>query len=488
MMRKILSVIVLALVVLMVVPVHTEAKVVTTQLPLDIEYVRLNGDKLHENGQTVNPTVIDDLEREQSLSVTVSVANNGVDIQSTVDENGDGVVDANDIKHIAVELTDVNVYASIEGYDQHPGYITGAEEDLEEDLADGHAQTFKFSLDLPSDLDQGDYVLLVRAQGTIKNFDEAIAEGASFDHSRQTKIKEYAITVDAKDHSMTIKDVIFAPASTVKAGTSLLTKVRVMNSGNQDDTEGVQVKVTIPQLGLEATDWLEELDEEESSSSEQLWVIIPKCTAAGTYDVNVDVWFEDGDHKVSTTRQITVYENENCVVGQEETPAPQETTVLTVGTSTQNVVKGEAGVVYPVTISNQGSAAKTYVLNVDGYQSWAQTSVSPSNVLVVNPGQATAAYVHVSALDGASAGEHMFSLAVNSGVETLEQFVVKANVQEGSVEKAPAEKEGSSTTQVLTIVLIVLIVVLVLLGLIIGFSKLRGKDEDLDEDDEQTYY
>lgn len=482
MMRKILSVLVLLLVVLMAVPVNTEAKVVTTKLPLHIEYVKINGDKLHENVETQNPLSIDDLEREQEISVTVQVAAIGVE----VDTNADGVLD-----HVPVDISDLGVYASIGGYDMHNGEITGSEQDLEADLEDGHAQTFKFTMKLPYNLDQGDYVFFVRANGRVANADEkfgTVVVGDLFQHTSLTETKEYAIRIDAKDHSVTIKDVMFSPSSTVKAGTSLLTKVRVKNTGNMDDQEGIQVKVTIPELGLEATDWLEELNEEESSSSEQLWVIVPKCTKAGTYDVKVDVYFEDGDHKASTTKQITVYENENCVEGKQDAPQEQETTVLTVGTATQNVVKGQAGVVYPVTISNMGKTAKTYVINVDGYQNWGQVSVSPSNVLVVNPGQAAASYVHVAALETATPGEHMFSVVVNSGAEQLEQFVVKANVQDSGKAAAPVDAgKSTSARDVLTVVLIVLIVVLVLLALVIGFNKLRSKNDE-DEEDDQTYY
>jgi len=87
----------------------------------------------------------------------------------------------------------------------------------------------------------------------------------------------------------------------------------------------------------------------------------------------------------------------------------------------------------------------------------------------------------------------MFSLKVTSGAETLKEFAMKASVQESEDNKKGSGSDFASwgsIKRVLEIGLVVLVVLLVILGLIIGFSRLKGDDDDLDDDDgkSETYY
>ena len=82
----------------------------------------------------------------------------------------------------------------------------------------------------------------------------------------------------------------------------------------------------------------------------------------------------------------------------------------------------------------------------------------------------------------------MFVLKVSSGGEVLKEFSLKANVVAGE-EPQPVPGQWATIKRVLEIGLVVLVVLLVILGLIIGFSKLRGKDDAADEDNKsETYY
>ena len=83
----------------------------------------------------------------------------------------------------------------------------------------------------------------------------------------------------------------------------------------------------------------------------------------------------------------------------------------------------------------------------------------------------------------------MCTLTVTSGAETLKEFVLKSNVVEG--EATPTATNWGGVKKVLEIGLVVLVVLLVILGLIIGFSRLKGSDEDFDDEDDnksETYY
>jgi len=186
------------------------------------------------------------------------------------------------------------------------------------------------------------------------------------------------------------------------------------------------------------------------------------------------------------SKLVTIVAGDLC---QKASDKEQPKTIITVGPTTQEVTQGQGGVIYPLTVSNAGMDARTYVVTADGYQAWADVTISPQNIVVLQPGEAKAMFVQLAAKADAPVGENMFTLTVTSGTETLKQFVLKASVAEG--EEAPADaSRWAGVKRVLEIGLMVLVVLLVILGLIIGFSRLKGNDDDMDDDEgkSETYY
>jgi hypothetical protein len=365
------------------------------------------------------------------------------------------------------DVDDAQIEVVLRGYDNDDRV-----EDIYDvfDMRENRTYVKEFTLDFPYRLDKDEYRLRVRID----------------DRNGDTTQIDYEIAIEADRHAMMIKDVIFSPSNSVVAGRSLLTTVRLENIGMVDDDEGIRVSVTIPELGISAADYIDELDDDDSVSSEELYLRIPACTTPGVYQAIIEVVYDDGDEVESLTRFVTVTEGDLCP-GQEEPEQPK--TIITVGPTTQDVTPGEGGVIYPLTISNAGNDARTYVVTADGYQSFADVSISPQNIVVLQPGEAKAMFVQLSAKEDAAAGEKMFTLTVTSGSETLKQFVLKANVQE-SQEPAVDASRWASVKRVLEIGLVVLVVLLVILGLIIGFSRLRGNDEEFDDEEgkSETYY
>ena len=129
-------------------------------------------------------------------------------------------------------------------------------------------------------------------------------------------------------------------------------------------------------------------------------------------------------------------------------------------------------------MTNTGSASKTYSIEaITG--TWADVKVSPS-IVVMNPGETKIVYVTVAANEDASEGIQTFGVAVKSGETILKEITLRANVLEGSSGWDKA-KRG------LEVALVVLVVLLVIIGLIIGFNRLKG-DEDDEDMKEETYY
>ncbi|MBD3203755.1 hypothetical protein GF327_05640 [Candidatus Woesearchaeota archaeon] len=297
----------------------------------------------------------------------------------------------------------------------------------------------------------------------------------------------YNLEIEAPTHEVIIKDILLDPANKVVSGRGLLASVRVKNTGERDE-DSVKVTVSIPALDLTSSDYIDELEEDESETSEDLFLRIPACVEDGTYIVRAKVEYDDGYSTVSKQTSIDIIQDEVCDFDQDgDDDQPQEEKTIITVPGRQDVVQGE-DVVYPIMISNTGSTSKTYTISVSGIDSFGSYRIDPSNVVVVQGRKTETAYLYVTAKDDASVGEKVFSVNVDSNGDT-EQVPLRINIQEGDEEPSPiGGADWEDIKRGLEIGLVVLVILLVLLGLIVGFNKLKGTEEEDEEISGQTYY
>ena len=354
------------------------------------------------------------------------------------------------------DMDDVEIEAVLRGIDSRDKI-----DDITEtfDAKSGVTYIKKLTLPLIQKMDQDTYKLRVR----VSDRDSATVE------------QTYELEVDTKRHDVEVRDVVLSPNTEVKAGRALLATVRLRNRGEKDE-DGVKVVVSIPQLGVSAADFIDELEREDDSddqaTTEEMFLRIPDNTETGEYTLRVEVFFDDGDKKNS--KEMSVF-----VIGQGEVGVSkgQEKTVIAVAVDKQTASQGGSEVAYPITLTNAGSNSKTYTVTADG-ANWANFRVSPSNVLVVGAGESKAFTVFASAKDNAPVGSQTFTATISTNGKVLKQLPLSVTV----------EKSGgtSQLKKGLEVGLVVLVILLVIIGLIIGFSKLRGEDEE--DEEEKTYY
>lgn len=367
-----------------------------------------------------------------------------------------------------IPIDNVNIDAELSG-DIHDDVLGDATKTF--DMKANVTYVKKLTLKLTKRMEQDRYTLYVDVRGRYEDQDS----------------KTYSLEVDAPKHGMEIRDIILNPENEVKAGRALLVTARIKNRGEEKE-EDVKVKASVPALGISASDYIDELDEEDcgeedcddSTTSEELYMRIPDCAEPGEYTVRVCVEYDDGDEEVCETTKINIVESDTCKVTKEEEPVSIGKTVITIGPETQDIAKGGSAM-YPVTIANQGTESKVYSIGVDSAD-WAEFSVTPSNVLVVGAGESKAAYVSVKAKPTAT-GLQVFSVTIKSGENVLKQVPLRANIA-----GAPAVVGLGRIKKALEIGLVVLVVLLVILGLIIGFNKLKGSEEEEEAGEEKTYY
>ena len=394
-----------------------------------------------------------------ALPVTIETVKVDGDALSTTDlnrvkERGD-LVDVKVLLSSSEDLNDVEVDVFV------PGYEHGTLSDNEYlDMKKDSTYTKSFSLRLPDRMEKDNYDLkvLVTARGTNDEL-----------------IQSYKLSVDPKRHSVVIKDVITSPEDSVVSGRSLLATVRVKNVGNKDEDD-IKVTVSIPELGVSASDYIDELKSDKSTSSEELYLRVPDCAKAGEYTLKAVVSYDDGDESAVENIPLTVVESETC---EAVAPSVEGKTTITYSAESQSLVQGAAGAVYPITLTNEGTSTKTYTLSLEGVE-WAATRISPSQVISLKGGETKTAYLYVSANEDAAVGSRVFAVSVSDQAgNVLKQLTLNANVDAGKADLSGARRA-------LEVALVALIVVLVIIGLVVAFTKVKGRGEEGESG--QTYY
>lgn len=405
-------------------------------LDVSIDEVEVDGVEL-----TAGSTTVVDVKKDDTLAV---------DIELT------GLAD----------LENVQVEAMIRGYD-HDDLM----EDITDvfDVSDGVTYRKQLELRLPVRADNDRYRLRVLVS----------------DRNGETTSEDFFLKLSSMRHLVMIKDVVFTPSLEVKAGRALLTTVRLQNYGMVDEDDGIKVTVSIPELGISASDYIDELEEDEATTSEELYMRIPTCGVdEGLYDVEVLVEYDDGDELETKRESISIVESDDCEMEEEEDT--QKTFITAPGA--QEVVAGGSEAVYPIMVTNAGKQSRTYSMSVGGMGSWGTYRFDPAAVVVVGAGKTETVYLYATANEDAPVGENAFFVEIQSG-DDKKQLPLTAVVQEGD-----GEDTGTGWDKVkrgLEIGLVVLVVLLVILGLIIGFQKLKGDDEEESDEEDvagQTYY
>jgi hypothetical protein len=131
------------------------------------------------------------------------------------------------------------------------------------------------------------------------------------DRDGQEVIENYNIKMDVSRHDLQVVDAVFTPSRQVQAGQALLTSVRVENYGEKDE-EDVKVTVSVPALGISASDYVDEIESDDAKETEELYLRVPKCAKPGVYDLTIDVKYNDGFSKTGVKGQIEVVEDPEC--------------------------------------------------------------------------------------------------------------------------------------------------------------------------------
>lgn len=329
----------------------------------------------------------------------------------------------------------------------------------------------KLQLRVPASVDRDDYRLRIIVS----------------DRNNPALVEDYRLRLDAPRRGFSVMDVVFSPGTTVEAGRALLTTARVENKG-QFTESSVKVTVAVPDLGISASDFIDRVRVNDAATTEEMYLRIPACAPAGTYEVVLEVRYNQLREAIHERGYIRVVEGDLCqaLMDTEDPKAPSGETVITVGATSQVLTVGKAGAVYPLSITNDGASSRSYTVSVQGTNDFASVQINPKSTFVLGAGDSQAVFLYVTPLADAAEGQRVFTLTVSSADEVLKQVPLTATVEKGEEVRATA----FALRDALEIGLIVLVVLLIVLAVVVGVKKLKRENED-DEDENvegKTYY
>lgn len=414
-----------------------------------------------------------------STGVFASNTTSGIELQHVringeiVRDNDNIRVDLGDVIDVRVRLQahqdirNLEVSARIVGYEYNDVH-TLFDVTRPFDLQEGDTRSVDLQLSIPIRAEKDEYHLRIDID----------------DRTTRYESETYTLRVRGPRSALRIRDVIFSPVEEVMTGRALLTQVRLQNIGERS-LDDVKVTATIEGLGVSGQVFLAErirgslAGRGDSEVTEEIFIRIPECATPGTYTVVITVEYDEFN-RVSTTRTIRVVKGDSLCPGDVVQPPVDTGRTIVTTPPAQTIAAGQSGT-FPITITNTGTTARTYVLTVSGIQGWATAEFTDAAPLV-GAGQSRTVYAYVTVASDAQVGDRSFVVDVSSDTSTA-QVAMTAKIQEGV-----ADATGFATIRrSLEIGLIVLIVLLVILGLIIGLSRMRERDDE-DEGKSQAYY
>lgn len=353
------------------------------------------------------------------------------------------------------DVTDAQIYADITGYDysnDDPDKVHDRTDTFE--LMSGHSDCFDLSLQIPTNIDKDYFKLRIRAE----------------DRNGTTVSKTYQLYLKGIDRrsAIEIRDVTLDPEEII-AGRALIGKVKVKNLWDST-IQDLKLTLSVPELNIKVSEYMEEVDADQSKTFEELLLRIPECTKSGTYEVLITVEYDEY-RQTESTETIEVVSSNTC--GNSGTSGSTEKNTIISVPNMQEITQGTS-VVYPIVISNSASTSQIYTLSLSGASTWSTARIDPSSVVVVPAGQSKTVYLYISTNKNAEIGDKPFTLIIESGSDSKSIPLIAKITKSDTT----SNNDWSSFKKALEIGLIVLVIILIIVGLIIAFGKMKDNKKE----------
>jgi len=338
---------------------------------------------------------------------------------------------------------DARIMAFIEGYEHSP--IVGTTDIFQ--VTEGKTYVKNINLNLPHDIgSEKDYKLRIVGANDLSGL----------------TIKNMDLYVDTQRHRVDILDLVMTPNSGVEPGQNIIANVRMKNRGQKFE-DSTKVTVAVPELGIEESSYISNLDPQDVATSDDMLLFVPDNAQDKQYKVLVTLSYDDG--YTSSTQEYTLNVLASRVVPDKN--------LLVSFKNNVDLIAGKA-TSFDVVVANPNEGSKPMSLaTLDN--SWADVEVSPSLAMVQAGSDAT--FKVTVTPKSAVSGEKELVLLVKEGSTTASQLSVQTYV-------APTDSINWVNV-VLAILLIIAIIIL--LALIVTIARRRNDNEE-DSTSTEEYY
>lgn len=377
----------------------------------------------------------------------------------TLAENENTFVNLNNFKknlNLRVRLTSLeNVQdAHIDAILSFENGVVVADATSTFDLSKGSNSVKSLELPLIGKFEQNNFRLRVRVINPDGNVEE----------------KTYGIILNQNKFPFVISSILLNPENKVQAGKSLEVKATFKNNGVVP-FDGVNLKVSIPELDISSTKFIDAAKANKAVISEEFLLPILDDVQTGTYNIRFEILSQFGS--LSAVKEVPV-----SVLGKSEqsTEESDDRLVVNVPIAEQDINNDGSEAVYPITLTNEGSKAHSYSLLFDN-AGWANLRLSDSSAFVISPQETKTVNVYVSAKENAK-DEKSFLVTIKRDDRILTQVSLK-----GSIVNVSSSSIKSST--IFGIFLIGFFVLLVV-ALFFGIRHMQGSSAK--EKEPEKYY
>ena len=280
-----------------------------------------------------------------------------------------------------------------------------------------------------------------------------------------------------------ISSISLNPETDAEAGKALVVGLSFKNIGIMP-LDGINAKVSIPELGVSSTKFVEQIKNNNKLSEirEEFVLMILDNTQTGSYTVRGEIFSQFcGESEVN---ELPVF-----ILGKSEQikQIVNDKLVINIPILKQAIKNDGSEVIYQLKLTNEGPDSNAYTILLDGVN-WANLRLPESNAFVIKPKESKTINIFAST-ETSELGEHVFFVTVKSDDRVLQQIPFRGNI-------IPVRVTGLLDTlrDILAVLSIVLIVSLGMIGLFFGIRRVTGNgkkeisEEIPDETEGEAYY
>ena len=338
------------------------------------------------------------------------------------------------------------------------------------DLDKGEDNPEDFDFEIPLNVDEGEFDILVIADGELKDSDESFRVVQLFKNEVEVE-KEQDDRVEFDDFSI--------DPETVSCGNTIFVEATVFNTGSSDQDD-MYVELTINELSITRTTSefdLDSQDEDERENDVDFTITIPDDAEEGVTELKLWAKDEDGDTLGTKTGSFTISGSCTESADPDSDPGDSEDVTVTIEDSTLEAEPGDS-LTIPVEITNDGTETETFTIEVSDYSSFATLSGIDQPREDLEEGETSTGFVTLILDEDADEDSYSITITVenSAGDQVSEKTVVVSVEESGSIKGVPPtgftsffdNLGGSSWTSVLIILgdLVLLLVIVFFLKLI----------------------